>query len=147
MPVYQICPKCHQPFIGSDAIGKPCLACEIYDNLNKRDYKEIIEDYLFICDELRKIAQKYGDAVLNWKCVVTDIRIDKDMFFRFNYESTTPGIRFYGRLPVSLLERPESDLLEIIERDKIKREEEIKRSTCQTCGHIKYDQLRIYETY
>ena len=26
--VNQICPKCHTPFMGSDAIGCPCPSCE-----------------------------------------------------------------------------------------------------------------------
>lgn len=139
MPVNQICPICHRPFLGTDAIGHPCIDCEVSEKLKKQkfDYKKIVTDYLDLCDELRIIAQKFGNAMLDWNCVVSNIQVDKDMFFRFSYESSTPGIRFYGRLPVSLMERPESDLLEIIERDKVKAKEERDKNTCKTCGHNK----------
>lgn len=31
MPVNQTCPKCGQPFMGSDAVGDPCPRCQGYD--------------------------------------------------------------------------------------------------------------------
>lgn len=32
MPVMQQCPQCHKPFMGSDAIGRPCFACQTGDS-------------------------------------------------------------------------------------------------------------------
>lgn len=31
LPTAQTCPKCHRPFVGSDAIGYPCPDCRMAD--------------------------------------------------------------------------------------------------------------------
>ena len=70
-PVNQVCPECHTPFIGSDAIGDPCPSCktgELLISPGLLTAKEILKLYNDIMEETNIIAydhkgNKFAKAV------------------------------------------------------------------------------------